>query len=52
MAVATKDTGQVVQSWVSPTLAREIKQLADDDHRSVSALIRIALEAKVQERRQ
>jgi predicted transcriptional regulator len=32
---------------VSPQLAREIKQLADADHRSVSSLIRLAIEDKL-----
>lgn len=42
-------TGTIVQSWVSPALARELKELADRDRRSVSALIRNALEDRVRQ---
>jgi predicted transcriptional regulator len=46
--VATADsptsTGEVLQAWVSPELARELKQLAEQERRSVSAVIRLALE--------
>jgi hypothetical protein len=37
-------TGEVIQSWASPELARELKQLAEQERRSVSAVIRIRLE--------
>jgi predicted transcriptional regulator len=40
----TTSTGEVVQAWVSPDLARELKQLAEQERRSVSAVIRLALE--------
>ena len=36
-------TGEVVQAWVSPDLARELKQLAEHERRSVSAVIRLAI---------
>jgi hypothetical protein len=39
----SENTGTVVQAWVSPKFAREIKELADRDGRTVSNLIRVAL---------
>jgi predicted transcriptional regulator len=42
------ETGAVVQAWVSPELAREIKQLADRDRRTVSSLIRFTLEDRLE----
>ena len=47
MAVATKDTGVVVQSWVSPRLAAELKRYAEAERRSVSSTIRLALEDRL-----
>jgi Ribbon-helix-helix protein, copG family len=40
----TKEPGTVVQAWVPPALAAQIKARADDERRSVSAVIRLALE--------
>ena len=34
----------MVQAWVSPDLARDLKQLAEQERRSVSAVIRLAIE--------
>ena len=44
MAETTQNTGTVIQSWVSPELARQVKELADADGRSVSNLIKHILE--------
>ena len=44
MADTETSTGTIVQSWVSPQFARELKELADADGRSVSNLIRVILE--------
>jgi hypothetical protein len=46
VAVATKSTGVIVQSWVSPQLAAELKRYAEAERRSVSAAIRLALTAR------
>ena len=43
-AESPTSTGEVVQAWVSPDLARELKQLAEQERRSVSAVIRLAIE--------
>jgi hypothetical protein len=37
-------TGEVVQSWVPPELARQLKRQAQRERRSVSSAIRIAIE--------
>ena len=47
MAAATKSTGVVIQSWVTPQLAAELKRYAEAERRSVSAAIRIALEDRL-----
>ena len=47
MAVATKQTGVVLQSWVSPALAAELKRHAEAERRSVSSTIRLALEDRL-----
>jgi hypothetical protein len=39
----------VVQAWVTPRFAREIKELADRDGRSVSSLIKVALRDRLAE---
>lgn len=39
----TNSPGEVLQSWVSPKFAREIRELAESDGRSVSSLIKVAL---------
>ena len=31
MAIASKDTGKRIETWLSPSLARELKELADRD---------------------
>jgi predicted transcriptional regulator len=52
VATETKPrSGAIVQSWVPPRLAAELKQLADRDRRSVSAIIRHALEDRLREDR-
>jgi hypothetical protein len=38
-----KNAGTVVQAWVRPEFAAEIRELADRDGRTVSNLIKIAL---------
>ena len=43
-SAAQAATGKVIQSWVPPALAEQVKQHADRERRSVSALVRIALE--------
>jgi predicted transcriptional regulator len=47
VAIASKDTGKRLETWLSPSLARGLKDLADRDRRSVSAVIRNAVEDKV-----
>jgi Ribbon-helix-helix protein, copG family len=47
VAVATKDTGKVVQTWIGPALAEQLKQQAEQKRRSVSALVRIAIEDRL-----
>jgi hypothetical protein len=44
MAVATKETGQRVQAWISPDEARQVKAQADAERRSVSSWLRLAIE--------
>ena len=44
---STSDSGVIVQSWVPPQLAEQLKAEADLERRSVSAVIRIALEDKL-----
>ena len=44
----TKSPGEVLQSWVSPSFAREVRELADQDGRSVSGLIKLALRERLQ----
>ena len=43
-AESPTSTGEVVQAWVSPDLARELKLLAEQERRSVSAVMRLAVE--------
>jgi hypothetical protein len=47
VAIATKDTGQVIQSWVGPELAKALKAQAELERRSVSSTIRLAIENKL-----
>ena len=53
-SAAESPTGEVIQSWVSPEFARELTQLAEQERRSVSAVIRIRLEeqCRAEERRE
>jgi hypothetical protein len=44
VAIATKQTGVVLQSWVSPALAEALKAQAELERRSISATIRLAVE--------
>jgi Ribbon-helix-helix protein, copG family len=48
MAAKSENTGTVLQSWVTPKFAREIRELAENDGRSVSNLIRFALRERLQ----
>jgi hypothetical protein len=43
MAKSSDDSGTVLHCWVSPRFAAEVRRLADEDQRSVSSLIRVAL---------
>ncbi len=43
--------GTVIQSWVSRTLVRELKQQAELERRSVSALVRLMLQDGLRTRR-
>ena len=45
----SENTGTVVQAWVAPRFAREIKELADRDGRSVSNFIKLALRDRLAE---
>jgi hypothetical protein len=47
VAIATKQTGVVLQSWVSPALAEALKAQAELERRSVSATIRLAVEDRL-----
>jgi predicted transcriptional regulator len=49
---AAPSTGIVVQSWVPPSLAAELKRLAESERRSVSATIRLAVEDRLREQRE
>jgi hypothetical protein len=40
-------SGTVVQSWMPADLARDLKKQADAERRSVSAVVRIAVEDKL-----
>ena len=40
-------TGQVLQTWVPPALAVQVKARAQSEHRTISALIRLAIEDKL-----
>jgi hypothetical protein len=51
VAIATKQTGIVLQSWVSPALAERLKAQAELERRSVSATIRLALEDRLRDGR-
>jgi hypothetical protein len=42
--VAQKQAGEVLQTWVSPPIAREVKRQAIVERRSVSAVVRNVLE--------
>jgi hypothetical protein len=44
VATDTKETGVNVQSWLPPDLAEQLKAQAELERRSVSAVIRLALE--------
>ena len=44
MATETRQPGTVIESWVPPALAAQVKARAEDERRSISALIRLALE--------
>jgi hypothetical protein len=44
VATDTKETGVNVQSWLPPHLAEQLKAQAELERRSVSAVIRLALE--------
>ena len=45
----SQNTGTVVHAWLRPEFAREVKELADRDGRSVSNLIKVALRDKLSE---
>jgi hypothetical protein len=46
VATETRKPGTVVQAWVPPALAAQIKARAVDERRSISAVIRLALKTK------
>jgi hypothetical protein len=47
-SAAQSPAGEVVQSWVPPELARDLRQQAERERRSVSAVIRLAIEDALQ----
>lgn len=47
MAIAAKESGKVVQSWVPPELAAQLTAQAELERRSVSSTIRLAIEDKL-----
>jgi hypothetical protein len=49
VAIASRATGKRIETWLSPLLARELKKLADRDRRSMSAVIRNAVEDKLRD---
>jgi hypothetical protein len=53
VATQTEQTpgGRVVQSWMPVALAAELKQRAEAERRSVSALVRLCVEDQLQDRR-
>ena len=44
MTTAAKSTGTIVQAWVPVELADELKQHAERERRSVSSVVRNAVE--------
>jgi hypothetical protein len=44
LATSTDSPGKVVQSWVPAELAEELKRHARSERRSVSAVVRLAIE--------
>jgi hypothetical protein len=44
LVTSTESPGQVVQSWVPTELAEELKRHARSERRSVSAVVRLAIE--------
>jgi hypothetical protein len=44
VAASTQSPGVIVQSWVPPELAEQLKAQSKAERRSVSAVIRIAIE--------
>lgn len=53
MATSTESQkgGVVVQSWLPRSLAHELKQHAEGERRSLSSVVRLAIEDKLKERR-
>ena len=47
MALVAKESGRIVQSWVPPELAEQLKAQAELERRSVSSTIRLAIEDKL-----
>jgi hypothetical protein len=48
MARSSENTGTVVQAWVRPEFARQVKELANRDGRTVSNLIKVALRDRLE----
>ena len=44
-----ENTGEILHVWCRPEFAREVKELADRDGRSVSNLIKVALRDRLSE---
>lgn len=44
---ARSPAGQVIQTWLSPALAEQLKAQADLEHRTVSATVRLAIEDRL-----
>ena len=49
MATSGNKGASVLQSWVTPAFAREVRELADEQGRSVSNLIKFALRTQLSE---
>jgi hypothetical protein len=47
VAIAAKESGKVIQSWVPVQLAERLKAQAELERRSVSSTIRLAIESKL-----
>jgi Ribbon-helix-helix protein, copG family len=50
VATETKETGVNVQSWLPPDLAQQVRAKAEAEKRSISQVVRLALEDQLARR--